>query len=180
MTANERVPFYPDIEREVVGAVVTYRTKVKVFVNGVWQVLICRRDFIKERELIEQEVEVFLDFVNATKQIGQIARVPKQNNKTEQIMAKSKEFYTTPQKVKIIQAKHMNGYVAGLGYAKNQFSPTEFQKQMCKGSAAWYGGKIGSEWDVLPFNDKFFRVNNNVGCGFFFIAIEDCEVITTT
>jgi len=89
---------------------------------------------------------------------------------------KKKELIT-PFKVKIIKADNMLYEVFGEGYAKNQFSNNKFVKQKIRGIAHWYEQKIGEEWDVLLFNENFYRVNNEACCGFYFIHKLDCILV---
>lgn len=89
----------------------------------------------------------------------------------------TKKQLTTSVKIKITQSKHMVEQVHGIGYSKNQFSGERLEKQMCRGTGAWYADRIGQEWDALPFSPDYYRINNNAGCGFYFINVRDCELV---
>jgi hypothetical protein len=90
---------------------------------------------------------------------------------------KTKKALTTPITIRIEGANYMVEDVVGIGYAKNQFSGGRFEKQRCRGCANWYADKIGQEWEALSFSEDFFRINNNPGCGFYFIDVRDCSVV---
>ena len=85
---------------------------------------------------------------------------------------------TTPIKIRIKSAEYMiQNVVQGVGYAKTQFSKDRFQLIRCRGVGNWYKNNIGEEWDALPFAEGIYRINNGVGCGFFFIDERDCVTV---
>lgn len=98
-------------------------------------------------------------------------------NKSLKLVAKKEEL-KTPFKVKINQAKNMVQNVEDIGFAENTYSEGNFELQNCVGGAMWYAKNIGKEYDVFDFNKEFYRVNNGLHCGFFFISKKDCVKIS--
>jgi hypothetical protein len=100
----------------------------------------------------------------------------KSNVKKVEELSSNIDLYTTPFKVKILKYTSTEPRIEGLGFAKN-IQTNEWTIQNCIGTGLWYETQIGTEEEVLPFNTKYYRVNNNPGCGFYFIAKKDCKKI---
>lgn len=81
-----------------------------------------------------------------------------------------------PFKVKIKKQPTFKGQIQGNGFAKTKDETWDYHN--LKGTCNWYADKIGEIIEVLPFNSKFYRVNNPFGCGFFFIHKSDCEIVS--
>jgi len=81
-----------------------------------------------------------------------------------------------PFKVKLKSKPKYKGKIRGNGFSKAKDGKWEYHNII--GTCNWYADKIGEIVEVLPFNEKFYRVNNPYGCGFYFIHKNDCEIVS--
>lgn len=82
-------------------------------------------------------------------------------------------YFTTSLKIRIKSVKFLWPVVSGEGFVKYSYG---WHSQTCIGSGDWYADKVGEVWEAIPFSKTHFRINNPVGCGFFFVHGKDCEL----